>query len=428
MKRNGQSHIPQCFRTAALEGRSAKCFSVRGILFVNELGMLLLSDGYEVLASVKYPQQARLQAFVTLKKGEKSRELEEIADAARKLSVNPLVTNEPAIEGILGALGFNVSRLEDEEAKALLATKEELILKARLAEDLKEFQEAVRQYALEEAEARIRQLSGKPDLQAMEAVLALDEVDKTSNLLTARIREWYGLHFPELSSFIEDPKLYSELVSTFKTRENFREEELLKLGISPRKAEALIIASERSKGGALSPEDAAKIASLAQEIPHLLQIRDKLAKHVENIMEKFCPNLAKIAGATIGARLLAKAGSVDRLARLPGSTIQILGAEKALFRALRTGAKPPKHGILFQHQAVHSAPKWQRGKIARSLASKIAIAARIDAFRGTPETGLEEKFERRLEEIRVKYREPPEKKVETKEWRKGARRGRARTR
>jgi nucleolar protein 56 len=104
---------------------------------------------------------------------------------------------------------------------------------------------------------------------------------------------------------------------------------------------------------------------------------------------------------------MAKAGGLDRLAVLPASTIQILGAEKALFRALRTGSRPPKHGILFQHQEVHMAPKWQRGKIARTLANKIAIAARVDYYRGTEDLSLKEGLDRRLERIKEKYKEPP---------------------
>ena len=100
-------------------------------------------------------------------------------------------------------------------------------------------------------------------------------------------------------------------------------------------------------------------------------------------------------------------GGLERLAKLPSSTIQVLGAEKALFRAIKTGSRPPKHGILFQHDDVHSAPKWQRGKVARSLANKIAIAARIDNFRGTKDDGLTGPLAKRLEEIRTKYKDPP---------------------
>ncbi len=110
---------------------------------------------------------------------------------------------------------------------------------------------------------------------------------------------------------------------------------------------------------------------------------------------------------------------MDRLAVLPASTIQILGAEKALFRALRTGARPPKHGILFQHQEVHTAPKWQRGKIARTLANKIAIAARIDFYRGTEAPELKGLLEERLDQIKVKYKDPPVRRaVERKEFKR----------
>ena len=129
--------------------------------------------------------------------------------------------------------------------------------------------------------------------------------------------------------------------------------------------------------------------------------------YVESGMKRIAPNTVVVAGPTIGARLMAKAGGLDRLAVLPASTIQILGAEKALFRSLRTGAKPPKHGILFQHQEVHTAPKWQRGKIARTIANKVAIAARIDYYRGTEEAGLRSTLEERLDQIKVKYKEPP---------------------
>ncbi|MBI2127227.1 MAG: hypothetical protein HYU02_07970 [Thaumarchaeota archaeon] len=104
--------------------------------------------------------------------------------------------------------------------------------------------------------------------------------------------------------------------------------------------------------------------------------------------------------------------------------MQVLGAEKALFRALKTGSRPPKHGILFQHEHVHGAPKWQRGKIARSLASKIAIAARVDAFRGEKQEGIQEKFAKRLEEIQTKYKEAPKEPQRRPQSRKRDRRGR----
>jgi len=157
------------------------------------------------------------------------------------------------------------------------------------------------------------------------------------------------------------------------------------------------------------------VRSLAALAIQLGSLRDGLNGYVESQMKKVAPNVAEIAGATIGARLMAKAGGLDRLAILPASTIQILGAEKALFRALRTGARPPKHGILFQHQAVHTAPKWQRGKIARTLANKIAIAARVDYYRGSEDASIKAGLDKRLESIKERYKEPPQRKPEARD-------------
>jgi len=120
------------------------------------------------------------------------------------------------------------------------------------------------------------------------------------------------------------------------------------------------------------------------------------------------PNTRAVAGALLGARLIAIAGSLQNLAMRPASTIQVLGAEKALFRSLKTGARPPKHGLIFQHALLHDAKRWQRGKIARVLAGKLAIAARIDAFGGKyVGDSLKADVDRRLAEIREKYKEPP---------------------
>jgi nucleolar protein 56 len=125
-------------------------------------------------------------------------------------------------------------------------------------------------------------------------------------------------------------------------------------------------------------------------------------------MEEEAPNTKAVAGTLLGARLIAIAGSLQNLAMRPASTIQVLGAEKALFRSLKTGARPPKHGLIFQHALLHDAKRWQRGKIARVLAGKLAIAARIDAFGGKyVGDALKADINKRLAEIRERYKEPP---------------------
>ena len=147
---------------------------------------------------------------------------------------------------------------------------------------------------------------------------------------------------------------------------------LSQLEVPEKKIELIQQAISKSQGGDLTLESSESLKILASEVIKLSELRTNLSSTIENLMEILAPNLKNILTAIIGARLIAKAGSLLRLAQMPSSTIQIIGAEKALFRALKTGTRPPKHGLIFQHPSVNSAPKWQRGKIARALSSKIA--------------------------------------------------------
>src|SRR5574340_1502071 len=158
----------------------------------------------------------------------------------------------------------------------------------------------------------------------------------------------------------------------------------------------------KSMGGQLSNENLAIVQSLARQILQLFELRNNLEKHIETQMIAIAPNLSGILGTSVGARILGRAGSLKRLATMPASTIQVLGAEKALFRSLKTGAQPPKHGLLFQHTLVHAAPRWQRGKIARAIAAKAALAARVDVYGAGRNEMLFEKLNIRIGEIEEK--------------------------
>ncbi len=137
-------------------------------------------------------------------------------------------------------------------------------------------------------------------------------------------------------------------------------------------------------------------------------------------MDEVAPNLkALVGGAKLAARLMSLAGGLKELAMMPASTIQVLGAEKALFRHLRTGAKPPKHGVIFQYPAINRSPWWQRGKIARALAGKLAIAARVDYFSGEYiGEELKKELEQRIQEIKEKYPNPPKRKAKPEKKKK----------
>ena len=358
----------------------------RFVVYSTEAGTILLKDG-EVVSS--------------------SKDISEVFQKAKQIGVEEVSVTTEDERQLARRHGLEASLMAALDRQKLDMDKIGLIVKSKLAPDETTALEAIRQRSIAVAEEAIRESSSRPDLHLVQAIQALDDTDKFLNVTATRVSEWYGLHFPESLQLVADNLALCRLVVELGRRENFTAESLAGRGFSDKKVEALVTASERSKGGVIVDSDLGRVKALASLAIELSSERDKLNGYVEGAMKRIAPNVTDVAGATIGARLMAKAGGLDRLAVLPASTIQILGAEKALFRALRTGARPPKHGILFQHQEVHMAPKWQRGKIARTLANKIAIAARVDYYRGTEDLSLKAGLDRRLEQIKERYKEPP---------------------
>jgi nucleolar protein 56 len=260
----------------------------------------------------------------------------------------------------------------------------------------------------------VRRDSGRRDLLLSQAILTLDDLEKTLNLFSNRVKEWYGLYFPELGDVMEGNEVYLKLVASLKEKEGFTDQRLVEGGVDSATAEALATLATTSMGGEMGDRDLSEIQKLANTLLHLYTSRDDVEKYVDELMMEVAPNLRSLAGSTLGARLIAFVGGLDNLAKKSASKIQVLGAEKALFRSFKTGTKPPKHGLIFQHKAVHQAPKWQRGKIARVLAGKLAIAARLDVYHGAYQGAkLAEEFNRRVEEIKEKYAAPPTTKRRT---------------
>lgn len=257
---------------------------------------------------------------------------------------------------------------------------------------------------------KVRTASEKRDRLVAQAVTAMDEIDKNVNISVSRVREWYGLHFPELDALVPDHRQYMQLVTQFGNKSNMDEKGVNKIVQSENKARAIVETAKKSMGAEIGGVDLALVKLLAESQLSLYTYRDGLEKYIDDTMKDVAPNLRELIGAGLGGRLIALTGSLEGLAKKPASTVQVLGAEKALFRSLKTGARPPKHGIIFQHQDIHSAPRWQRGKIARALAGKISIAARVDSFGGEfMATTLRGSFEKRVADIRKKYAKPPER-------------------
>ncbi|MBI2183806.1 MAG: ribonucleotide-diphosphate reductase subunit beta [Thaumarchaeota archaeon] len=395
--------------------------SVKGTLFTTEAGCILLEDHETIVSSRKFEKP--LEEFTAISKGEAGPELAAFVKEAVASGVAP-ISVESTMIGAFASWGLPVEQTEDSFLDKLRSDKTGLMIRAGLVSSEAEAREAVRKVALAAAEAKIREMSTSVDLQVIQSVQALDEVDKTVNGFASRLKEWYGLHFPELGAYTSETSTYAKIVLAG-DRNSLTVDQLKEMGLAEDRAEKILSAAARSKGGAIRPEDLAVTKKLAEEVLRLDSLRVNLASHVESTMLKMAPNISSTAGATVGARLIAKSGSLARLAQMPASTIQILGAEKALFRAMKTGSRPPKHGILFQHPDVHSAVKWERGRVARVIAGKIAIAARIDAYRGGEESNLAEALKRRLQELKSKPRkEPPPKTEEPRRNRRENRRKR----
>ncbi|AEH25171.1 NOP5/NOP56-like protein [Pyrococcus yayanosii] len=266
---------------------------------------------------------------------------------------------------------------------------------------------------------RIQEQSGARDKMVIQAIEALDDLDKVINLLVSRLREWYSLHFPELDEILPRHPQYVAFVKAVGHRDNVSEEKLEELGLSEDKIRKILEAKEKTMGAWMDETDIRVIQHFAEEIDRLYKLRKEIEDYIDRAMDDVAPNLKALVGAKLAARLISLAGGLKELAMMPSSTIQVLGAEKALFRHLRTGAKPPKHGVIYQYPAINRSPWWQRGKIARALAGKLAIAARVDYFSGEYiAEELKKELEARIREIKEKYPRPPKRKAEPRRFKK----------
>jgi nucleolar protein 56 len=311
------------------------------------------------------------------------------------------------------------------QGEKLRRSTERFAIELGFVHQSQEFRELTRETMVELTRLRVKRAGEKRDLMVAQAILSIDDLDRTVNLFFGRIREWYGLHFPELDRIVEKHETYSRMILNMGERKNFSLESLMNEGLSKSKALRITKTAENSMGAELDENDIEQIKILCKHILALFSLRQSLQNYADSTVAEVAPNVQALVGSMLAARLIALAGGLTQLAKMPASTIQILGAEKALFRALKTGARPPKHGAIFQYASIHDAKKWQRGKISRALAGKLAIAARTDAFSGRYiGESLKMGLERRISEIKEKYRKPPQLPREAKHKKQGLRKAR----
>ncbi|PBP20887.1 nucleolar protein [Diplocarpon rosae] len=219
----------------------------------------------------------------------------------------------------------------------------------------------------------------KVDTMIVQAIALLDDLDKELNTYAMRVKEWYGWHFPEMGKIVNDNLAYARIIIKVGMRTNTSSTDLS--DILPEEIETAIkAAAEVSMGTEITEEDLENIKLLADQVVGFTEYRQQLSQYLTARMAAIAPNLTEMVGELVGARLIAHSGSLMNLAKSPASTIQILGAEKALFRALKTKHDTPKYGLIYHSSLVGQATGKNKGKIARMLAAKAAIGIRVDAL------------------------------------------------
>lgn len=247
----------------------------------------------------------------------------------------------------------------------------------------------------------------RSDNMIIQSIALLDQLDKDINTFSMRIREWYSYHFPELIKIVPENNLYAKVAHFVKDRKSLSEDSLPGLEeivMDSAKARAIIDASKMSMGMDISVIDLLNIQMFADRVVHLTDYRKQLAEYLHTKMYNVAPNLQSLIGDQVGARLISKAGSLTNLAKYPASTVQILGAEKALFRALKTRSNTPKYGLLFNSAFIARANLKNKGRISRFLANKCSIASRIDCFTEQPTNVFGETLKQQVED-RLKFYE-----------------------
>lgn len=250
--------------------------------------------------------------------------------------------------------------------------------------------------------ARVKFNVNRNDNHIIQAIAALDHADKSVNQFAMRVREWYSWHFPELIKIVSDNARYARLALLIGNKKTLTEDSIHDIAKIVEDDEGIatqiIQGAKMSMGRDISEEDESHIKAFARRVVSLTAYRKQLSGYLISKMGVVAPNLAKLIGEVVGARLISKAGSLRNLAKVPASTVQILGAEKALFRALKTKGATPKYGLLYHSSFIGRAGLKHRGRISRFLANKCSIASRIDNFSQMPSTKFGEALKRQVEE------------------------------
>ncbi|MHA1733322.1 MAG: hypothetical protein ACTSU5_15355 [Promethearchaeota archaeon] len=381
--------------------------STAGLLALGTTGELVDREVFEDPVS-RFPEVNR-----KLREGEVPSEYASLLSRLREIGVVELSVEDESLVPMLSTvtpLKFVVDK--PSPVRGLYFQNWEVLFPGT---SLKELDDANYIICREVTAGKIKESARRGDKMLVQAIAALDEVNKSLNVFYERLREWFGLHFPELTdTLISNNALFANLVFEFQARDEFSREVLEgQFKFKPELVDTILDRKEKSMGAELGEVDRNIIHAFTREILSLENLKAKVENYLDRVLQTFAPNTYSLVGSLIGARLIALAGSLKKLSSMPASRIQLLGAERALFRSLKSDASSPKHGVIFQWPRIRGAKPWLRGKISRALAGKLAIAARIDYFEGEFIGGrLKEDLLLKIQDIEARFPQPPPKKKE----------------
>lgn len=308
------------------------------------IGLFAVEDG-KVIAYELFSKDSDIIAkrMADFEAGNEIPELKKLISRLKKKGKKDIVTEQP-----------------NEASDYLKENFRKLALELEFAKDQAELNKLLSGISIAKTKTEISKLE-KRDKLIIQAVSLIGDLDKILNMLTERLREWFGMHYPELK--IVDHERFVKKIAKYGRRENFDE-------------------FEKSMGMEINDDDAEMIQTYAKELSNMYQLRNEAEKYLNKVVPEEIPNLAALLGNILAARLLSQAGSLERMAKMSSSTIQLLGAEKSLFKFLKDKSikKPPKFGIIFTHPDISMSKKELQGRIARLMASKLTIAARADFY------------------------------------------------
>lgn len=265
---------------------------------------------------------------------------------------------------------------------------EEVLLKINFT-DKEDLKKKFSKVYIDLANYKVKEELSSEDKYLIQAINSIDDIDDSISKLVERIRDWYSLYFPELD-IIQNNESYIKLISENTSKKDIIEQVQDKFQDYDTEN---IIEDE------ISEDDLKILNDYATSIYSLQKTRKNIEKYIKDKMEKLAPNLTDLVGSSLGAKIISHSGGLEKLASYPSSTVQIMGAEKALFRHLKTGANPPKHGLIYQHPKVRTSKWWNRGKIAKKLSLKISLAVRKDVYSKEFDSEINNTFLKEVEKI-----------------------------